>query len=66
MSENQKPGLKGLDIVGGALILMAILWAVFFPAPRYENIGSYSLAELFPMILGVTGFICVVVARTKK
>lgn len=65
MPENQKSGLKGLDIVGGAMILLAILWAIFFPV-RHASLGSYSVAQLFPMILGLLGFACVVIARFRK
>ena len=58
--------MKGLDVVGVALILFGVLWAVFFSPPQYESIGSYSIAELAPMIVGAIGLICVIAARFKK
>jgi hypothetical protein len=68
MSDNSESnaGVKGLDIVGIALILFAILWSVFFPAPRYSDIGSYSILQLLPIVVGIVGVLCVIVARIRR
>lgn len=66
MTETPKRGYRGLDVIGIALILFGILWLLFRPAPRYDGIGSYSIAELLPVLLGVIGVVCIVVARFKR
>ena len=68
MSEDhdRKVGIRGLDIVRISLILFAILWTIFFPSPKYAAIGHYSIAQLFPMVLGGAGLICVITARFKR
>jgi len=67
MSGNStRSGVKGLDAIGIALVLAGILWAVFFGSPRYAELGSYSIAQLAPIILGSIGVICVIAARFRS
>ncbi len=58
--------MKTLDVIGVTLLLFAILLAVMFPTPDLGSIGYYSIADLFPVIVGTVGVLCIIVARFDK
>jgi len=59
--------MKGLDIVGIALIVFSILIVLAFGAPRPDPVlGGYSIKDLMPVLPAFAGILMVVVARLKK
>lgn len=59
--------MKGLDLVGFALLLLSFLLVFSIGVPRnVTGLGGYSLLDLVPLWPGLVGVICVVTARFTK
>lgn len=64
--------MKGLDIVGFALIALSVLLVLAFGISQSSGlagVGSgtgYTVKDLAPMLPGVLGFLLVIVARFVK
>lgn len=66
MSDGAKRGLKGLDIVGIALLVFSLILVIAFKVPVRQDLGHYSIADLFPILFGLVGIVLVLIARLRK
>lgn len=66
MADESKRGLKGLDVVGIALLVFSLILVIAFPVTKRYSLGGYSLADLFPVLVGFIGIVLILLARLRK
>lgn len=59
--------MKGLDLVGFALLFLSFLLVIAIGVPRsITGLGGYSLNDLVPLWPALIGVICIIAARFTK
>lgn len=57
--------MRGLDLVGFALIGLGVVLVLAFPLPLYPELGLYNILELSRPGVAVLGLLLVLIARLR-
>lgn len=57
--------MRGLDLVGFALIGLGVVLVLAWPLPRYADLGMYSILDLARPGFAVLGVVLVFIARLR-
>jgi hypothetical protein len=58
--------MRGLDLVGFALIGLGVVLVLAWPLPQYASFGYYSLADLSRPGPAVLGVLLILIARLRR